>query len=349
MSDKRVKCPKCDVQVISKNLPRHLKQHSVECSSCSKSFPPEEKLIKHVLVHHQPHTSLKHTCYSCGMGFASFHKLQWHNRNVHGKIARIDTSPVDLTEFEHDQNLLEELQTVQHFLQNTKKELSRKWIYNYRLSQLEQLDSFIREKLDEIYRQLPCSVKLSISLGFVLSNIDDPSTYRYFYASENNPLLEHPMTISSRHDLAEIVSKIQKLDVMQKIISVRPDTKWKFYCVTNISFFSFLLKPFPLGCVDISLPRRLVKNRHIMCLLTDFDKKPYHDNLCMFRAIAYEINGSSNLAQDTMRLVSSFVSKTNQTMDNFLGVFNEQIPIIEEIVKTNIQLYSVAYGENDVL
>ena len=47
----------------------------------------------------------------------------------------------------------------------------------------------IEEKLDRFLDKLNCVAKLNLALGFILKNIED-GKFRYFYAHENNTLLQ---------------------------------------------------------------------------------------------------------------------------------------------------------------
>ena len=97
------------------------------------------------------------------------------------------------------------------------------------------------------------------------------------------------MVLSDDSDLNFIKSKLRSEDFLPNLINQRPDTKWKFYCVTNVTFFVFLLSGVPLGCITQNIPSILLRNGYVKCFVSDCEKKPYQDNLCMFRALAYDL------------------------------------------------------------
>ena len=54
-----------------------------------------------------------------------------------------------------------------------------------------------QEKLDRVLDNLKCAAKLNLVLGFILKNIED-GKFRYFYAHENNTLLEQSKIVSNK-------------------------------------------------------------------------------------------------------------------------------------------------------
>ena len=80
----------------------------------------------------------------------------------------------------------------------------------------------------------------------------------------------------------------------------RTNTKRKFYNLTNLTVSAPLLKDVPMGCKDSVLPEPLLKNQNVNCLT--FEKKtrkPYNDNLCLFRAVAVHLFGNERLEEET--------------------------------------------------
>ena len=51
-------------------------------------------------------------------------------------------------------------------------------------------------------------------------------------------------------------------------------------------YFSCITKNIPMGCLDCVLPEPLLR-RHtqVNCILSDRDKQPYKDQICLFRAL----------------------------------------------------------------
>ena len=179
---------------------------------------------------------------------------------------------VDLSIYGDSQALHSEFRTVQHFLQDSVLELSRKKVHNFKIMELNH--ETVIEKLDCVYNELPSSAKINISFEFVLQSVQNPEEFRYYYAADNNPVLLNPVVLSDVSDLSFIKSKLREDEILPNLINQRPDTKWKFYCVTNITFFLFLLSGVPLGCITQSIPSILLKNKHVKCFVSDCEKSP---------------------------------------------------------------------------
>ena len=82
------------------------------------------------------------------------------------------------------------------------------------------------------------------------------------------------------------------MDIVDLFTRERANTKWKFYKLTNLTNFA-LLKDVPMGCKDSVLPQPLLKNQNVNCLTFEKNtRKPYKDNLCLFRAVALHLFGS---------------------------------------------------------
>ena len=150
-------------------------------------------------------------------------------------------------------------------------ELSRKKVHNFKLFELSH--ETVINKLDFVYNDLPSSAKINISFGFVLQSVHNSDEFRYFYAADNNPIFLNPMVLSDDSDLNFIKSKLRSEDFLPNLINQRPDTKWKFYCVTNVTFFVILLSGVPLGCIIQNIPSILLKNKHVKCFVSDCEKK----------------------------------------------------------------------------
>ena len=67
----------------------------------------------------------------------------------------------------------------------------------------------IEEKLDRVLDKLKCVAKLNLDLGFILKNIED-GKFRYFYAHENNTLLEQSKLVSNEDDMAKLKEILKK-------------------------------------------------------------------------------------------------------------------------------------------
>ena len=169
-------------------MSRHQKLHAKACSHCTQSFPDKDKLQKHIASVHAPSLVVKKkfSCSSCNLSFSTYYQLLHHKRNIHQHSVPVAYDDVDLTNYGDSPALHSELQTVQHFLQDSVLELSRKKVHNFKLFELSH--ETVINKLDFVYIDLPSSAKVNISFGFVLQSVHNSDKFRYFYAADNNPI-----------------------------------------------------------------------------------------------------------------------------------------------------------------
>ena len=113
--------------------------------------------------------------------------------------------------------------------------------------------------------------------------------------------------------------------------------------LTNLKIFAALLRDIPMGCKDAVLPESLLRDRSINCLTYEQNtKKPYKDNLCLFRALALHLNGNERLEEETSKVFNLFlVNSTNPGPSKFQGVCMDDIPSVEDIVVINFFINDV--------
>ena len=101
----------------------------------------------------------------------------------------------------------------------------------------------------------------------------------------------------------------------------------------------------PLGCIAQNIPSVLLKNKHVKCFVSDCEKKPYQDNLFVFRALSYDLYGRVQLQQKTMELMQMFLTATRRDDETFPGIHEDDILVLEALVDRNIQVYSIFFDE----
>ena len=196
--------------------------------------------------------------------------------------------------------------------------------------------------MDRVLDKLKCVAKLNLALGFILRNIED-GKFRYFYFHENNTPLEQSKLVSNKDDMAKLKEVLKKTDVIESCTKERSNTKWRFFKLTSLTIFAALLKDIPMGCKDVVLPEPLLKNHTVNCLTYEQNtKKPYTDNLCLFRALALHLHGNDRLEEETSKLLNLFlVNSTNPDPSKFQGVCIDDIPYVEDILAINIFTYDI--------
>ena len=130
--------------------------------------------------------------------------------------------------------------------------------------------TIVNQKLDPFFNNLKCAAKTNLAFGFILKNIEDGGL-RYFYAHENNTLLDRSQLVCTHDDLAKLKDFLNKTDVIESCSRERINTNWRFYKSTNSNVFAALPKDVPMGYKNAVLPEPLLKNHTINCLT--YEKK----------------------------------------------------------------------------
>ena len=287
--------------------------------------------------------SKTYKCNLCHGEFPGFYALRQHKNSQHGTQIGFGASNIDVKHIVgdvDDQSLREELQSCRHLLGDSEIQKGRHSVFNCAVNNLTTQG--IEEKLDRVLDKLKCVAKLNLALGFILRNIEDEK-FRYFYAHENNTLLEQSKLVSNKDDMAKLKEILKKTDVIESCKKERSNTKWRFFKLTNLTIFAALLRDIPMGC-KVAVPlESLLENHTVNCLTYEQNtKKPYKDNLCLFRALALNLHGNEKLEEETSELFSLFlVNSTNPDPSKFRGICMDDVPSVEDIVGIIIFIYDI--------
>ena len=348
--DRKVKvtCGNCGTSVTKKHIYWHKKSCSAGTLYCPKcpnfSTKSRDQLNYHIAKQHSAAGPSKtYKCKLCHQDFTGFYALRQHKNTQHGKQIGFGASNIDVEDIVGDvdnQSLREELQSCRHFLVDSEIQKGRHSLFNFAVKKLTA--QVIEEKLDRVLDKLKCVPKLNLALGFFLKNIED-GKFRYFYAHENNTLLEQSKLVSNKHDMTKLKEILKKTDVIESCTNERPNTQWRFIILTNLTIFAALLRDIPMGCKDAVLPESLLRNPSLNCLTYEENtKKTYKDNLCLFRALALHLHGIERLEEETSKLFNLFlVNSTNPDPSKFQGVCMDDIPSVEDIVGNNVFIYDI--------
>ena len=353
--NEKTKCEDCAQEYRRADAAKHRKkcekQKEHKCPKHHFYTKSKEEMGYHVAKKHaQPSSKQSTVCPSCEQEFPSYYSLQQHRIKDHGAKQRKPSDTVaELNKIveekgEDGEKLKEELSACQHFLVDTEMENGRHKVFNFQMSKLDT--KIINEKLEEVFNKLDSAAKINIALGFVLRNLEN-GEYRFFYAHEKNTLFEKSHLLCMKAYLITIQGKVEKFDIVEQCTQERQNTKWRFKLINNVTIFANLLKNIPMGCPDSVLPDPLLKNHSVNCLLSNKDKKPYKDHLCLFRALAIYMNGHDDLDSHTSRYFTEVVSKSGYDPENFHGVSVEDLPVVEEIVQRNIFIYDFDIQERE--
>ena len=287
--------------------------------------------------------SKTYKCKLCQADFPGFYALRQHKNTQKGTQFGFGTRNIDVEDIVGDvdaERLREELQSCRHFLVDSEIQKGRHSVFNFAVNNLTA--QVIEEKLDRNLNKLKCVAKLNLALGFILKNIGD-GKFRYFYAHENNTLLEQSKHVSNKDDMVKLKEILKKTDAIESCTKERSHAKWRFFILTNLTKFAALLRDIRMGYKDAVLPESLLRNPSTNCLTNEQNtKKTYMDKLCLFRALALHLHGNERLEEETSKLFNHFfVNSTNPNPSKFQGVCMDDIPSVEDIVGINLFIYDI--------
>ena len=183
-----------------------------------------------------------------------------------------------------------------------------------------------------------------------IDNEDAGTTYRYFYAHDNQTVFEKPFTVSDRSDLASMLETLEDESLFGNFHSSRPNTKWRFHMLTNVTFKASLHKAIPLGCQTPEIPDFITHRRDVQCLVRNYGTgKNFDDNLCMFRALVSHKTQTSKrgIEASTMELFEKFIHALGSSgKQYFRGVKTSDISLLENIANVNINIYSASKSQD---
>ena len=163
-----------------------------------------------------------------------------------------------------DEKLVSEIGKNIHRIAEFSSITRRQATYNLRVDSLD-VDE-IAAKLSDIFLKQTKSFKIQVSFSFVLRNNVDGS-YRFYYGSYNNTLLDKPAVVSNREGLERFIQQLRDMDIFESILQQRPNSKWVYNVVTNV-IFTLTFLDFPIGS-RVALPDYLMNHRSIIALARD--------------------------------------------------------------------------------
>ena len=114
----------------------------------------------------------------------------------------------------------------------------------------------VNKTLNHFFRNLKCAAKMNLAFGFTLEDIADRKI-RYFFAHENNSLLDLSTLVCTNNDRVKQKEFLNKTNLSESCSREKMNTKWKIYELTNLSVIAASLKNVPMGCNYAVLPDRL--------------------------------------------------------------------------------------------
>ena len=211
----KVTCGNCGTSLTKPNLSRHKLRCSggtLYCPKCPNFFTKSrDDLNYHIAKKHSAAgPKNNHTCKECSIEFPSFYSLRHHKQRYHTAETTTSGEKVEmqtLADAGDDKSLEEELQSCRHSLVDSEIQKGRPSVFFFVVKNLTA--QVIEGKLDRVLDKLKCAGKLNLALGFILKNMED-GKFRYFYAHENNTLLEQSRLVSNKDDMAKLKEILKK-------------------------------------------------------------------------------------------------------------------------------------------
>ena len=141
--------------------------------------------------------------------------------------------------------------------------------------------------------------------------------FRFYYAHENNILLDCSKLVCTESDLAKLKGLLENTEVIEFCSREKMNTRLRFYNLTNLTVITALLKENPMGCKNAVLPKPLLKNHTINCLAYKKNtKQPHNDIFCLFGALALRLQGTQRLEEKTSKLFVLFINRKDGLSPN---------------------------------
>ena len=144
---------------------------------------------------------------------------------------------------------------------------------------------------------------------------------------------------------------LSNTDVFESCTEERADTNLEFHKLSNVSIFAALLKEVPMGCKDILSPGPLLKNHSFKCLaFEDSTRKPYSDNLCVFRYVILHLHRNLRLEVETSMffdLSLDIICGTDVAF--FRGVCMEDNAAVEDIVQADFFMCDIDIADGSMI
>ena len=228
--NEKVTCENCGVQITKLNLAGDKKSCSagtLYCTQCPNfSTKSQNDLNYHIVKKHSgPKPDFTFKCKLCYAEFPGFYALRQHRNTQHGTQIGFGANNVDVEDIVgdvDDQSLREKLESCKHFLTDTEMENGRHRVFNFAMSSFDM--SLLNGKLDYVFKELKCAAKVNLAFGFVLKNIED-GMCRYFYAHDNNTIMERAKLVCTKADMTNLKDRMQKMDIVDICTRERANTK----------------------------------------------------------------------------------------------------------------------------
>ena len=107
-----------------------------------------------------------------------------------------------------------------------------------------------------------------------------------------------------------------KLDLVETCAQERANTEGRYALTKHVTFFCVLLNNIPMRFLDALIPEQLLRRSEVDCLVSNGHGETYKDYLCLFRAVAVHLYGSTELEINVAKLFCDFLRESGQDAVN---------------------------------
>ena len=142
----------------------------------------------------------------------------------------------------------------------------------------------IAKVLEDIFQRQSHAFKINLSFSFILQH-REAGEFCYYYASNNNQLLNSPRLIRNQQDLENLLDHLAAKDFPSHLKDQHPNTKWVIERIVSLRIH-LVVTTYPLGNPP-KLSDYIKNNRYIIALEKDQNHAyRYKDHLCFFCCLA---------------------------------------------------------------
>ena len=161
----------------------------------------------------------------------SFHALRQHKNSKHGfTIKTANVEPDNIINKCDNLNLREELLSSKQILLYCELEKALHKVFNYSVGNLNE--TLVNGKFDQFFNNLNHGARVNLAFRFILKSIE-AKKFGFFYAHENNTLLDRSKLVCTKDDLRKLKIVLNKTNVIESCSREIMNTKCRFYNLTT--------------------------------------------------------------------------------------------------------------------
>ena len=196
----------------------------------------------------------------------------------------------------------------------------------------------IMAQIQQIAETTDVCFKLLFSVGKIMYHTTK-KRFRYWIPFDNCPLFDKSLFVTCAADLVKVRNKLNTVNPADYLASNRPDTKHICVLATNVVITVFETF-YPMGRPKSELPQHILNCKSLVRMLG------YNDHACFFRCMS--MHKFQNVRENYTRYLYKMwmdyciehdILKEMIPMKEFEGITLQDLPVLEKVYKTNIQVY----------